>query len=339
MAIDLNRFRTLVPLDSLYDDSLQMLADKSRLIRVSEGEPLPRRSEPNSLHYLIQGSVKLPGEQQLITPASRLGAHPLPHLPADNPVRAGEGGAILAEVPGAMLEQLLAWGQLAPELDPVSLDSSRAPQGPGLEESEWMMMMLRSPLFLKLPAANIQDLFLLMQPVEVRSGQVIVSYGEPGDYYYMIRRGRAQVSRPGGKDEKILATLGRGDAFGEQALISEAPRNATITMLSDGLLMRLSRQDFMELMESPVIRQITESQARELEPATTQSINIRLPHELTEEDGEALNLPLYQLHERRDELEPGKVILVTGGPGPRESAAVFLLQQLGFDARMVLPDL
>ncbi len=50
-----------------------------------------------------------------------------------------------------------------------------------------------------------------------------------------------------------LAELGVGDTFGEEALISEAKRNATVSMLTDGVLMRLNKQDFRDLMNEPLV--------------------------------------------------------------------------------------
>ena len=102
--------------------------------------------------------------------------------------------------------------------------------------------------FLKLPAANIQTLFSRLQELSVKAGDEIVKFGAPGDYYYIIKQGRCKVFRPVGSGEHTLAELGPCDSFGEEALISEAPRNATVTMLTDGKLMRLSKRDFVELL-------------------------------------------------------------------------------------------
>ena len=84
-----------------------------------------------------------------------------------------------------------------------------------------------------------------MERVPVRANQVIITQGEPGDYYYLIREGTASVAtRDDGGKLRIVNELAAGDQFGEEALLSDAPRNATIMMKTDGVLMRLAKQDF-----------------------------------------------------------------------------------------------
>lgn len=68
-----------------------------------------------------------------------------------------------------------------------------------------------------------------------KAGEVIIQQGEAANYYYLIREGRAQVAR---SEPDALAALGPGDSFGEEALLTGERRNATVTLLSDGLLMR-----------------------------------------------------------------------------------------------------
>ena len=74
----------------------------------------------------------------------------------------------------------------------------------------------------------------------------------------------ASVTRetPLNKDGIKLAELGVGDTFGEEALISEAKRNATVTMLTEGVLMRLNKQDFRELMNEPLLQWVTRRAGR-----------------------------------------------------------------------------
>ena len=94
-----------------------------------------------------------------------------------------------------LLEKLLAWGQVAPDQVPKVRVSTA--KGPGVEESEWMMTMLQTPAFLKLPSSNIQTLFTRIEPVVFTQGEVIIEMGAQGDYYYIVREGRCKVSRPG----------------------------------------------------------------------------------------------------------------------------------------------
>ena len=107
----------------------------------------------------------------------------------------------------------------------------------------------------RIPPANIQAIFMRMERV-ARAGEVVIRQGAEGDYFYAIVSGKCVVTRetPLNKAGIKLAELGVGDTFGEEALISEAKRNATVTMLTDGVLMRLNKHDFRELMNEPLLQ-------------------------------------------------------------------------------------
>ena len=96
---------------------------------------------------------------------------------------------------------------------------------------------LQKGLFSRLPSANIDKLFRRLNPLKVQAAQEIVKQGTDGDYYYIIDSGKAEVSRTavGQLQPMVLAELKAGNAFGEEALVSDNKRNATVTMLTDGL--------------------------------------------------------------------------------------------------------
>jgi len=94
---------------------------------------------------------------------------------------------------------------------------------------------------------------------------LLVRQGEPGDRFYVIVNGNVEVTRaePGGA-ERRLAVLGRGEVFGEIALIRNQPRNASVRTLTPCLLLTLDRPQFLELLETrPVLREYIERIADE----------------------------------------------------------------------------
>ena len=90
--------------------------------------------------------------------------------------------------------------------------------------------------FAQLPPAHIDELLRRFERVGAARGEVVIREGDEGDYYYVIESGRFQVERLVGGADVVLAELRAGDAFGEEALVSEAKRNATVTALTDGQL-------------------------------------------------------------------------------------------------------
>ena len=76
------------------------------------------------------------------------------------------------------------------------------------------------------------------------------------------------MTRKVGGVEMPLAELKAGDAFGEEALIVEGVRNATVTMKSDGVLLRLNKEDFIELLREPLLRRLSWQQANGVLPVS-----------------------------------------------------------------------
>ena len=107
------------------------------------------------------------------------------------------------------------------------------------------MARLRSlPFFAPLAAPELESLARALEPVEVAGGTAVIREGEPGDRFYVVADGEVEVT-VGGTHVK---TLGRGDCFGEIALIRNAPRMATVTARSDCILDALDKDSFVTVV-------------------------------------------------------------------------------------------
>lgn len=194
---------------------------------------------------------------------------------------------------------------------------------------------LQSGLFSQLPAANVDEMFKRMTSIPVSAGQVIVQQGAEGDYYYLIQRGSAVVSRvlDASQPAIILAELKEGGAFGEEALVSDNKRNATVTMKTDGELLRLNKQDFVELLKAPLITQISLVEAQAKVAAGAVWVDVRLPSEYKYDHIEgAINLPLNEIRNLASSLDTSKEYVLYCQTGRRSSAAAFVLVQSGVKA-------
>ncbi len=201
------------------------------------------------------------------------------------------------------------------------------------DDSDWMTQILKSKAFANLPASNIQALFMHLEEFPAKAGDVVVRQGEEGEYFYILRSGRCKVIRRTQQGEKTLAELGPGDSFGEEALIADARRNATIAMLTDGALMRLAKSDFMQLMKEPLIRWVTYDQAAEMVNQGAAWLDVRLPSEHKQASiAGSMNVPLSMLRSKADEFDPTKKYITFCDSGNRSSVAAFLLCQRGYDA-------
>ncbi|MDH5766939.1 MAG: rhodanese-like domain-containing protein, partial [Gammaproteobacteria bacterium] len=124
-----------------------------------------------------------------------------------------------------------------------------------------------------------------------------------------------------------------GDTFGEEALISSNKRNATVTMLSNGTLNRLSKDDFIELLNEPLLDWLSYEDAQKLIIEENAAwLDVRLPAEhQTDAINSSLHIPLIFLRMKIDTLNQDTPYIVYCDTGRRSSAAAFLLNERGFN--------
>ena len=205
----------------------------------------------------------------------------------------------------------------------------------GAGSDDWMTTLLQTNAFHRIPPANIQAIFQRLQRTPCRAGEVVIKQGDEGDYFYIIVQGKCAVTRetPLSREGIKLAELNVGDTFGEEALIAEAKRNATVTMMTDGVLMRLNKQDFRELMNEPLLQWVTQEQSRKILERGGRWLDVRLPseHQNLGIEG-ALNVPLYLIRLKLSTLDRTKPYIVYCDTGRRSSAAAYILVERGFDA-------
>jgi hypothetical protein len=80
------------------------------------------------------------------------------------------------------------------------------------------------------------------------SGEVIIREGDPGDCAYFIQEGQVEVVRQEQGQDRVIATLGKDEYFGEMALLSNAPRNATVRAAKETRVAALGKDNFIKLL-------------------------------------------------------------------------------------------
>jgi CRP-like cAMP-binding protein len=325
--------KSFSPLDGLKRDNLAALARKVQLRELSPGQVLFKEGDTEKRTFYIEsGILELIDQGKVIGTVeggTDLARNPVaPVFPRRVSARARDRVTFIS-IDSDLLDVMLTWDQTG-TYEVSELQGEVEDTG-----DDWMTMLLQTKAFHKIPPANIQAIFMRMQQINYNSGDVILKQGAEGDYFYVLTRGAAVVTRetPLSKEGIKLAELEVGDTFGEEALISDAKRNATVTMSSDGAVMRLGKEDFKRLLNEPMLDWVSKEQAAEIVKNGGQWLDVRLPSEFDNHhmDG-AVNIPLYFIRLKINTLDLSKKYVVCCDTGRRSSAGAYILNERGYQA-------
>nr|MCU0767578.1 cyclic nucleotide-binding domain-containing protein [Gammaproteobacteria bacterium] len=326
--------KTLVPLSTLKDEPLAALLESVDLEVLAAGGTVFRAGDTQQQHvYLLAGEVTLLAGDK---PVERVrgGTDPArfplgPQIPRKYSARAVTQSTLI-RVDSRRLNDLLTTNH--------EVDYEVGELGDAGSDSDWMAQLLASRVMQRIPAANIQGVMRRIDRFDVPLGEQVVTQGKEGDFFYVISRGRAVVTRDigAGRSPIEVATLGPGDCFGEEALLAGKPRNSNVVMLSDGVLMRLGRQDFVDLIRKPVARFQPFVAAQQRIEQGARWLDVRGPEEHAQGHlPDAINLPIELLREHCGSLHPDFHYVVYSDSNGRSAAAAFLLTERGYDVSVL----
>jgi CRP-like cAMP-binding protein len=176
-------------------------------------------------------------------------------------------------------------------------------------------------------------LLLKLEPMIVKSGEVVIRQGEAGDHYYILKEGELTVARKDAQGKvKLVSKLKRGDVFGEEALLTGDPRNASIVAMRDSIVMRLAKADFEELVKKPLITHVTVEETQEHMRRGAALLDVRSATEFQQGAIKgSLNIPINELRARLAQLDPVRPYVIYCRNGVQSEVAAFLLRQRGFE--------
>ena len=334
--------KRLQPIGSMSDARLDELASLTFIEEVSRTlDPFRVRPGVGSSVYLLKGELAMyskEGGLTVIVGGTEEAASPL-----------GRGGQLssaraitdieLIRFDDELIDIMMTWDQIAPVAPPTDPAANDPSAGADRSVSNWHVLTglfsvknLRAGALSRLPSADIGRLLTRFERVEAKRGVAVVNEGDAGDFYYVIESGRAEVTRRVGGVAMKVAQLKAGDAFGEEALLADIKRNATVTMIADGSLLRLSKVHFDEMLKGPLLREISHAEAEAMIGRGGQWLDVRYPSEYQfDRLPDALNIPLGEVRSAVNLLERSREYVVYCQTGRRSSAAAFLLAQRGFN--------
>jgi len=332
--LDAELLRFFTPLDGLKRDNLAALARKVQLRELSPQQILFKEGDTEKRTvYVVSGILELLSDgrvEELVEGGTEAARNPVAAvIPRRMGARARNRVQYLS-IDSELLDVMLTWDQTG------SYDVSELHNQKDTDESDdWMTMLLRTKAFHKIPPANIQAIFMRMQQINYKSGDVVLKQGAEGDFFYVLTRGKCMVTRetPLNKEGIKLAELTVGDTFGEEALISDAKRNATVTMSTDGAVMRLGKEDFKRLLNEPMLDWLSLSDAEEIVNNGGKWLDVRLPSEFQNHHKEgAINIPLYFIRLKINTLDQNTKYVMCCDTGRRSSAGAYILSERGYEA-------
>jgi len=325
----LNILRKLVPLNTLTEETLAELMEAVAFEKIAKGDFLFRAgdTDPERI-YLLSGKVALlehGKEIDTVTADSNMARYPIAHhIPRKFSVQATTKAEIVRIDSHLLSDLLTRGGNALYQVEELNADA----------DDDWMSQLLQSPVFQRIPAANIQNIMMRMEEVQVSAGEMVIRQGDEGDYFYLINRGQCSITRQRGDGEiEEIAQLGAGYCLGEESLLSGQPRGSTVSMLTDGVLFRLGKKDFVEYIKMPLANAISYDEALNRVEKGAVWLDVRSPHEHQRiHIKKSKNVPFNNLRSALPELDTDKTYIVYCQDGLVSSTAVYLLMEQGLDA-------
>lgn len=336
MAVDINSeegqlIRKLIPFVTMPVSSFSALCAEMTVDEVKDGFLFKKGDVDANLIYLLSGEVSLQAEGLVVeaisdsTEAARFAlAHQIPRK-----IDAVAKGTVRFLRLDANIFNKLPPIEYKEDTSFMIVDESED------NTDDWMTALLKLPVFQRLPPANLQKILMGLELVEYDKGSVIIEQGGAGDYYYLIKSGQCLVTRKPTRNAKDikLGLLEKGETFGEDSLLTGAPRTVSITALTDVCLLRLGKQQFISLIREPSLKFI---EFEDLGNAMEQGallVDIR-----TQDDYEkrhltgSINIPYFSLRMQFKSLNRDKMIIVICSDGKASEAGAFLLLKHKFNA-------
>src|SRR5687768_2622306 len=315
---------TLAPLAGLSPERLAELAAMAVVERGARGsDPLKEKLQLSQSVFLLEGELLLvfEGGGTLVLVGGAEEARQALNRQKQRLVRSKAITDVdLVAVEDEVLDILATWDQAA------AASAEAGALGGALSLGN-----LRGGAFAQLPVAHIDELLKRFERVKAAPGEIVIREGDEGEHYYVVHSGRFQVERLVGGAKVVLAELKSGDAFGEEALVSEAKRNATVIALGDGELLRLDRKDFNVLLREPLLRRMSFDEAAEKVRRGALWLDVRYPSEYQYDKlPGAINVPLAEVRNMFEVLDRSKEYVAYCQSGRRSAAAAFLFAQRGF---------
>lgn len=332
------------PFNELNDKYRKQVVFASEIIEFNKGDTVFAGKVDRSCYcFLLKGKLSFKTgmlSKKTIDSADNVALFDIASLLPDGvDIQAADSGHLLS-VKSDLMDTALAWMQAStveqeqPAVSPAAVAAVEEEE----DESDWMSSLLASPLFFNLPPANISRVFSLFERVDVRKDEVLIHQGDEGFYFYVLIQGAAKVLFA---DQPNTPPVGleSGAYFGEDALVSGAPRSASVVMTTDGVVGRLDRENFQNLLSDPVVKYIVpEDVGKQLMKRGAQCVlvDVRSKEEFDHAPSpNSRNIPYRDLRAVIPSLDKTAMYFISQEGGKRSELAAHLFAQVNLQAFVI----
>ena len=331
IAITSDSLKQFYPMTSFNDKELKYINARARLNQMHKRELLFREGDnDNDVVYLIQGQIKLTaatGEEFILDAESSQSQYPIANLkPRRFSATVHSENASIARIPADVIQKFISKDNSNATIEKNEIRHHAESK---IFDSDWMMAMVKTPLLRQLPSKLIEKLFMAMEEIKVKAGDTIVSQGEDGDYFYMIKKGTCLVSRHNGSKEIALAELNPTESFSEEALLTDTKRNATIRMMTNGRLMRINKLNFVRFLCNHIINWLDPDQVNGILNQGAIKVDLTENAWLNAEIEDAIKIPPYMLRNQMKKLSRQNIYLLLCDDDNSNALASFLMSMRG----------
>ncbi len=321
----------LVPLNTLDEADLGELLASAEFEKLKKGAVLFHEGDTDSLNiYLLSGRIALLAdkrEMDLIDARDDTARFPLAHQLPRKFTAVARTKVEVVRIDNRRLGELIARSS-QPDYEVSAVD--------GDTPDDWMSQLLQLGVFQQLPPANIQRVIMGMEEQSLDAGEELFRQGDEGDYFYLINKGQCRIVRQSDDGEEELARLGPGDCFGDESLLSGRPRAGTAVMLTEGVVVRLEKQRFLDNVVGPLFHDLSFEDAASRVEEGALWLDVRAPSAFENHHLPAsLNLPLPSLRYQASSLDPERHYLVCGDDQGDRLVAAYLLMGQGFEVSLL----
>ena len=208
----------------------------------------------------------------------------------------------------------------------------------GLDPDALAAAVVKTELFCNAAPEFIRAMLEMMVVRRVQAGETVLRQGRRSDSFILLAAGEAWVrcAREGDRTERQLATLTRPEGVGEEALFGAEIRSVSVTMLTDGFVLRLRRADFARLVSTHGVAWLSAEAAGSMAQPPGEWLWVGAARTRPAGMGTAVaTIQLERLRQRLSDLEPSRHYLCCARDDANSALAAFLLTQRGLSASAV----